>query len=189
MRSHQLASIAGLLAATVLAGSACNDQILPNAVYPNFVDTLALSAVTGTPVTAPSALLIGRPAPSAERTDISTSWDFVFDIDTLGRGLLIPSHALHLGASSGLLLVPASTFDDVRDAPSNGYVIDSASVVVPGAVFVARSRLIQCELGQLFYYAKLHILAVDLGARQVRFEILGNVNCGYRSLQPGTPKQ
>lgn len=188
MRLHPFASSAGLLAALVLAGSACNDQILPNAVYPNVVDTLSLSAVTGTPVSSPSALLIGRPQPSVERTDLSTTWDFVFDIDTLGRGLLTPSHALHLGASSGLLLT-ATPFDQVRDAPSNGYVIDSAAVIVPGAVFIARSRLIQCELGSLFYYAKLRILTVDLTARQATFEILGNVNCGYRSLQPGTPKQ
>jgi hypothetical protein len=188
MRSHHFTSIVGVIAVTVLAGSACTEQILPNAVYPNFVDTLVLSAVTGTPVTSPSALVIGRPSPSVERTDISTAWDFVFDIDTLGRGLLTPSHALHLGASSGLLSTPLP-FNDVRDAPSDGYVIDSASVVVPGAVFVARSRQIQCELGSLFFYAKLHVLTVDLIAREVRFEILGNVNCGYRSLQPGTPKQ
>ena len=189
MRSHHCLGIPALIAATLLAGSACNDQILPNAVYPNVVDTLTLAAVSGTPVTAPSALLIDRPAPSTARTDISTSWDFVFDIDTLGRGLLTPSHALHLGASSGLLLVASSTFEQVRDAPSDGYVIDSASVVVPGAVFIARSRQIQCELGSLFYYAKLRILTVNLTARELSFEILGNVNCGYRSLQPGTPQQ
>jgi hypothetical protein len=188
MRRHFLASVAGLITAFVLVWSACNQQILPNAVYPNDTDTLMLSAVTGTPVTAPSALVIGRPVPSVARTDISTAWDFVFDIDTLGRGILTPSHALHLGSSSGLILTP-TPFEQIRDAPTNGYNVDSAQVVVPGAVLLARSRLITCELGQLFFYAKIHVIAVDLGSRQMRFEILGNVYCGYHSLQPGIPKQ
>ena len=38
-------------------------------------------------------------------------------------------------------------------------------------------------------YAKLHVLAIDTVARRIDFEILTNVNCGYRGLEEGLPKR
>jgi hypothetical protein len=52
-----------------------------------------------------------------------------------------------------------------------------------------RSRLILCELGNVFYYGKLRILSIDTTKREIEFEALSDVNCGYRSLEPGRPKR
>jgi len=42
------------------------------------------------------------------------------------------------------------------------------------------------------YYAKLHVLAIDTtsgpNGRRIDFEILTDINCGYRGLAPGVPK-
>jgi hypothetical protein len=37
------------------------------------------------------------------------------------------------------------------------------------------------------YYAKMQVLALDDSARAVRFQILNNINCGYRGLTVGLP--
>jgi hypothetical protein len=39
------------------------------------------------------------------------------------------------------------------------------------------------------FYAKLHVLAIDRAARRLDFEILTDINCGYRGLEPGVPKR
>jgi len=190
MRFQHCAIVVGLITGAALAGSGCNDTVLPNALYDNRVDTLTLTAVDGTPVAKASALDIATPpAPRPMRTDLSTAWDFVFNIDTLGRALLIPSNALHLSNSSGLQLITNTSFSELRVAPGSGYNSDSATVVVPGYVVAIRSRLVNCELGTLFYYGKLRVLTVDLTARELTFEVLGDLNCGYRSLEPGHPTQ
>jgi len=185
MRSLRIAAAVGLLLAAGLADAACNDNILPNAVFENVVDTITLAAVDGTPVNRPSALDIATaPVPRAVRTDLLASWDFVFNIDTLGRALLIPSNMLHIAASSGLT-ISTTPFSQLLEAPHNGYNQDSATVVFPGVTVAIRSRLINCELGQLFYYGKLRVLDVNLVTRELKFEVLADINCGYRSLAPG----
>jgi hypothetical protein len=37
-------------------------------------------------------------------------------------------------------------------------------------------------------YGKFHVLALDPTERTVTLEHLINLNCGYRSLTPGTPE-
>src|SRR5258708_6909793 len=120
------------------------------------------------------------------RTDRSSSFDFAFDVDTLGRPVFLPTGALGLGVGSGLQHTSAA-FDAITAPSGSDYTSDSAFVFDTGNVALARSRP-GCSLGaSIFYYAKLKVLAYDPVARRVDFEILVNANCGYRSLKPGVP--
>ena len=190
MRSLSVFS-AVLTVAPVLA--ACGDVgtgLLPASV-PNRTDTVSVYAVTGTPVTTPSGYWIF--ARQVVRTDQSSVFDFAFDIDSLGRGLLLPTGALRLGRASGAQISGAD-FDSVRIAPSSGYKVDSAVVLTVNSVAVLHSRAVQCSFDYQpnhNYFAKLHVLAIDTtsgpNGRRIDLEILTNINCGYRGLEPGLP--
>jgi hypothetical protein len=53
---------------------------------------------------------------------------------------------------------------------------------------------VTCSYGiPAVYYAKLHVLTIDTtstpNGRRINFEILTDLNCGYRGLQTGLPSQ
>jgi hypothetical protein len=51
---------------------------------------------------------------------------------------------------------------------------------------------VTCSAGfAAVYYAKLHVLEIDTtpNVRSMKFEILTDINCGYRGLAPGVPRQ
>src|SRR5712691_11340435 len=82
--------------ATLGALTACgNSTGLPPAHIANVVDTVSLYALDGTPVTAPSAydIVFLR----AVRTDLTTGYDFIFNIDNAGRAVLLPTGAVGMG--------------------------------------------------------------------------------------------
>ena len=175
--------------------AACGDPVgLPPAGISNRTDTVSLYALSGTPVSTPSGYLIAFR--QSVRTDLTTQgFDFAFDIDSMGRALLLPTGALHLPRSSGIQHT-ALAFDSVVVAPAGGYESDSAVVVDSGAVVILHSRPQQCSfsISALFaLYAKLHVLAIDTTSgpdgRKITFEILTDINCGYRGLEEGLPKR
>ncbi len=166
--------------------AACNvgNLGLPLATDTNVVDTVSLWALDGTALSLPSGYQIATK--TTIRTDRSSSFDFAFDVDTLGRPVFLPTGALGLGVGSGLQHTSAA-FDAITAPSGSDYTSDSAFVFDTGNVALARSRP-GCSLGaSIFYYAKLKVLAYDPLARRVDFEILVNANCGYRSLKPGVP--
>jgi hypothetical protein len=185
MRSFLLLVLAGGLAA------ACGNPLgLPGAFILNRTDTVSLYALSGTPVSQPSGYSIG--ARQAVRTEQAPSFDFAFDIDTAGRALLLPTAALKLGRQSGTQL-SAQQFDSILIAPTGNYNLDSARVVNVNSVVIAHSSPVTCTFGvTAFYYAKLHVLAIDTTSgpkgRRIDFEILSDINCGYRGLQAGLPR-
>lgn len=168
----------------------CGDPLgLPAATVENRLDTLvSLYALSGTPVTSPSAYVIAFR--STIRSDQSTSgFDFVFDIDSTGQPVLVPTGALKLGRASGLH-VTTTPFDSILIAPRTPYQLDSAVAIDSNSVVLMHSRPLTCSFGiTSIYYAKLHVLAIDTAARRVDFEILTNINCGYRGLEEGLPKR
>ncbi len=178
------AALGALSALTALA--ACGTTTgLPPAHIVNVVDTVSLYALDGTPLTAPSAYDVELLR--TVRTDVTTAYDFIFNIDTAGRALLLPTGAAGLGKQSGLR-VESVSFDAVTDAPTSGYVDSTAVAVDSGTVAVVRSRPIQCSFGVVvFLYAKIEVLKIDRVARRLDFRILADLNCGYRQLQPGLP--
>lgn len=189
MRSLPLFAVALVLAA------ACDESLLPQASIENRTDTLvSLYALSGTPVTQPSAYVIAFR--SVIRTDQAVDgFDFAFDIDTAGRAVLLPTGALRLGRQSGIQLT-TKAFDSILVAPTGGYQLDSAVAVDSNSVVIIHSRPLGCSFGGGFsapFYAKLHVLAIDTSSvpngRRLDFEILTDVNCGYRGLEEGLPRR
>jgi hypothetical protein len=170
----------------------CGDPFpLPRASIANLVDTLSLYALHGTPVSTPSAYAIE--IRSAVRTDQGQGFDFAFDIDTAGRAVLLSTGALKLGRQSGVQIA-TTPFDSILIAPTGGYQLDSAVVVDSNTVVILHSRSLTCTYGIAgVFYAKLHVLKIDRSpadtGRRMDFEILTDLNCGYRGLAPGLPSR
>jgi hypothetical protein len=179
-----------LLAALVLS-AACGDPIgLPPPGIPNDTVRASLYALSGTPVTTPSGYnILFR---QAVRTDqAAQGFDFAFDIDTAGRPVLLPTHAMNLPRGSGIQLTTVP-FDSVTIAPTLDYNTDSAVVMDSNDVAILHSRPQGCSFSpsSLFaFYAKLYVVAIDTVARRIDFKILSNVNCGYRGLEVGLPRR
>jgi hypothetical protein len=170
--------------------AACGNPNGLTAYVVNRDTTASLYALSGTPVSLPSGYLI--PAQQAVRTDAAASFDFAFDIDTAGRAVLLPTGALKLGNGSGLQIT-TQKYDSIKFAPTGNYILDSAVVVHDSTVFIAHSTLVTCSFGvATYYYAKLRVLAIDTTSgptgRRIDLEILTDLNCGFRGLQEGLPK-
>jgi hypothetical protein len=181
-------SLLTVAAATVVAWACSSEQNLPTATIENFVDSVALSSITGTAITEPSAFSI--PDRQAIRTDRSSNFDFAFELvgDT---ARLLPLRYLGVAATSGVnpgVQFTTTPFDDIQVAVKNNYITQEAVVVKPGDVLYARSRLV-CTSLSVPQYGKLEILTVDPVTRVIRFKYLVNNNCGYTSLQPGLPRE
>ena len=176
----------GALAALGTLAACGNSTGLPPAHIANVVDTVSLYALDGTPVTAPSAYDVEFLR--AVRTDVTTAYDFIFNIDNTGRALLLPTGAVGMGKQSAILPQPTS-FDAVTDAPTSGYADSTATPIDSGTVAVIRSRpYTLCATGiVVFLYAKIEVLKIDRVARRLDFQILADLNCGYRELRPGIP--
>lgn len=178
-----------MLALALGALGACSDpNSLPNAQVPNVVDTTTISALTGTPISEPSAfsVSIGQPV----RTDLSAEFDFAYDMID-GAPVLLPRAALNFPSDGRLppgLLKADVAFDAMVEAESNGYLTRDTVAIAVGDRFYARSRVVCTSLG-VPLYGKVEILAIDTPARSVTFRFLTNENCGYIGLEPGIPEQ
>jgi hypothetical protein len=176
-----------LLVLSLAAVAACGDiSGLGRAGITNVVDSLvSLYALTGTPPSTPSGYSLDRAA--VVRTSETSFFDFAFEIDSLGRAVLLPTGPLRLGRGSGIQLTDTE-FDSIKVAPAGGYQLDSAVVVTAGDVAIVQSRPSSCIPGLVIhFYAKLQVLAIDSVARRLDFKILTDSNCGYRGLEPGLP--
>ncbi len=163
---------------------ACGDNRLGDAFFENTADTLTISSIEGTPVSASSAYSVSEDR--LVRTDLTTNFDFVYFFDG-GRHLLLPLDVVGLGGRSsnpGLQLSTAA-FDAIVNPPSGGYITDDSVAVSVGSIIVARSR-IACSLS-VPQYGKMEILGFDDLARTMTFRVVANTNCGFRELGPGFP--
>jgi len=179
-----------LLALACGLSAACGNPTGLAAYISNRDTTASLYALSGTPVSLPSGYSI--PARQPVRTDAATSFDFAFDIDTAGRALLLPTGALKLGQGSGLQ-ISTQKFDSIKYAPTGNYILDSAVVVHDSTVIIVHSTLVTCSFGvATYYYAKLLVLAIDTTSgptgRRIDFKILPDLNCGFRGLEEGLPR-
>ncbi len=170
---------------------ACSGGVqLPNPTFINFVDTLELYSLRGTPVPTVSAFDIVRGF--AARIELGDEFDFAFDFSDGDTAILIPGQALGIPIESGVQPMDQA-FDDILIAPISDYIEDSIMSVDVGAVFAGRSRLAPdfCSafLGALPRYAKFEVLAIDRVEGKITLKYLVNFNCGYRSLEPGLPEQ
>jgi hypothetical protein len=169
----------------------CGDPLgLPPAFISNTVDTVLVYALSGTPVSLPSGYsIVGK---RAVRTDQGLPFDFAFDFDSTRQAVLLPTGALKMGKASGLQ-ISAQDFDSIKIAPTSNYNVDSAQVVNLNSVLILHSSSVNCSFNiPAVYYAKLHVLDIDTTStptgRWIRFEILNDLNCGYRGLEKGVPR-
>jgi hypothetical protein len=189
MRSRSKFPLA--LAALALASQtlSCGDPLsLSPPSFPNRVDTVTVYALTGTPIFRPSGYIVSIRSPV--RLDFFPAFDFAYHIDGSGKRSFLPYDLITGGTrtSGNPGLQPTETpFDDITDAQQLGYTVRDTVEVLPGKVYYVRSETAQgCQLGTP-YYGKLQVLVVDDSARAVKFQILTNINCGYRGLTVGLP--
>jgi hypothetical protein len=175
------------LSLALSAVAACGDEdSLPDPTTSNLVDTVTVGSLTDTPITTASGFSVSG---GAIRTDQDPGFDFAYDIEGLpetGRKMILPRAVLGItsaGTAEPGVMRLDDAFDDIDVAPSNGYVTDSAVTVALGERYVVRSRVV-CELG-VPLYAKVEIIGFE--DNSLMLKRLKNVNCGYRSLEPGLP--
>lgn len=184
---RHLLALASVTLLTALS-AACGGSLL-TANLESRVDTVTVGSLVGTPLNVPSAYSLN--ARRAVRTDSVSIFDFAYTILPDGRRVFVPFAALGLG--TGLTVLPGflastETFDAIEDAPPNGYLTRDTIPITVGDRFVVRSSVQACPQFGVPKYAKLEVLAFDDVARLVRFQILVNQNCGFRSLKLGIPE-
>ena len=171
--------------------AACDDTVdLAPASIPNVVDTFTVGSLTGSPVSLPSAYSVADG--NVVRTDVSSAFDFAYDVDASGRHVFLTLEVLRLSDTEGSgpgLQYTNKTFEQLSTAPSNGWITNDTIVVDSGTVLLLRSRIICGGLG-VPLYGKLQVLAIDdtPGNETLTFQALSNENCGYKSLIPGLPR-
>src|SRR2546427_4908321 len=133
--------VLSLLVCAVIA--ACGNPLGLAAYSTNTVDSLvSLYALSGTPVSLPSGFSIaGR---RVVRTDQGAPFDFAFDIDTAGRGLLFPTGPFKLGRQARLQISTLAV-DSIRIAPTSGYQPDTAVGGHDSSGVLAYSNLSACS--------------------------------------------
>jgi hypothetical protein len=172
----------------LLAAVACSDSNgLPDPQLPNVERTDTLYSLMGTPVATPSgyALEGGRRI----RTDQTDAFDFVYNVETSGRHVFLPRAALGIDTSNSVnpgFQARSEPFEGITLARSNGYIDNVPIPLALGERYVVRSR-VTCGLG-VPKYAKIEILSFDDVAKTIAFRILVDDNCGFKSLEPGLPK-
>lgn len=171
-----------LIAGLTACGSGVEPVLIPVPDEPN--ESTLVDLNTGA-IADPSAfdVITG----TAVRTDQFSGWDFVFEIaEDDGSRLLWPRSAIIEEDEDSGLLLSSRSFDDLVEAPENGYVqFDSVPLAV-GDVFAARSRrdpafgTLRCRR-----FAKMEVLGIDAEAGTVTLRSLTNPNCEKRTLVPG----
>lgn len=179
-----------LAAACALLAACGDDTQLAPASIPNVVDTLTLGALNSSPISVPSGYSVADG--NAVRTDLSSGFDFVYDVDSAGQHVFIPIEAMGLGGTNGNgpgLQYYNGTFEQLANAPINGYITNDTIVLDSGTVLAVRSRIVCTGLG-VPIYGKVEVLGFDdtPGNQQVTIQALSDENCGYKSLRIGLPK-
>ena len=189
---------AGLVAATLAAVAllACGDPNEPVARHPTYADTLELYALNGAPRGAPSAVWVvggafGNPGVAI---DARFEFDYALDIDGQSRPVLYPVRAVaapFLGKHRVGVQQTDRAFDAITQAPRSGYTHDSLTVLTVGQVVLietADPNACSALLGGGVIYAKMVVDSIRIATRRLFVRIVGDPNCGFRSLVPGIPE-
>jgi hypothetical protein len=189
---------AGLAAATLAAAAllACSDPNAPRANFENYTDTLALYALNGAPLSAPTAVRLfgGVAGGTAEvRTDASYAFDVAVDINDEGQPVLLPVRAVaapFVGAHRVGVRRATQSFESISEAPTDGYQHDSVAVVTVGETVLLQSGDAEASsacFGGGVIYGKLIVDSVRTSTRRVFARVTANPNCGFRSFESGVP--
>ena len=191
---NRLLSLVAACGGIVLLLNGCGDPLRPRAQLPVFLDTLTAFALTGTPLTAPSALHVPTLAVLPPRNvpgSLEVEFEVAFDIDDAGRVRLIPAPRIGLSTRRiGFQDLPQS-FQDVLEAPRTGYVRDTVWIATPGTVVTIEAEVSICGSFSLspFMYNKLVVDSVRTDSRLIYFRSATDPNCGFRSFAEGIPER
>ena len=189
-RMKKLCVAAGLVAA--VAG--CDDNLGLAAFAVRDPANLTVYAMNGTAQTLPAGMEIR--SLTAVRIDPSWAFDLAFDLDASNNVIVHTVRAV----STELVNLPrvglqtsALTFDQLIDAPTSGYVYDSLLTVPVGKLVVVDKVDPSCnQFGGAFLgyniRAKFVIDSISTSRRAIYLKVLSNPNCGFKSLEPGEPK-
>jgi hypothetical protein len=175
--------IASLLFAAAAVGCGDDDN-LPDPTEANFVDTVTIGSLVGTPITTPSGFAVER---GPIRTDQTGEFDFAYNIEPDGRNVFLPRAALGFPSSATAdpgLQQRSESFDEIEVAQSNGYVTEDPVPIALGDRLIVRSR-VGCGPLAVPRYAKLEVIRFE--GNMVDLKVLANNNCGYKGLEPGLP--
>ena len=178
-----------VIAAAVLPMVACEEDLgLDN--WTAFVDTTTIYSLS-------RAELLGRPsaydffnqaADEVETPSATGSWDFAL-LDSGNQLVLLPAGGFQGNTSrAGLALITGTTFEDLREAPSDtARYSKTAAAVQVGQVYAVRTRRDQCSFVSGVRFGKMKIIAVDPTAGSVTFASIVNPYCNERLLIPDNP--
>ena len=185
---HARALTAALIAAVAGACDGTNDPI---ARFDTVTYRPALYAINGSPIGVPTA--INTAIGSGVRPDAAYDFDVAFDLDAQNRPVLYTQRSIGrpvggAGRQVSLQLV-AQAFADVERAPETKWVADSVLTLTVGEVAVVRVVSVLCQFDLSPYvFSKLVVDSVHIPTRRIWVTALTNPNCGFRSLQPGRPR-
>ena len=168
--------------------SACGDPTRIRATRPVVTDTLVAFALTGTPLSAPTALstFLRRTV----RAEPNNQYDVVFDLNAAGQVVILPPSLVDNTGRTGLQK-SATPFAALQEAPLSGYNESAALTVSPGEVAVLRATPVACNTPAEFspyLYSKLVIDSVSTTRRAIYFRMRLDPNCGFRSFADGVPQ-
>lgn len=181
-------------AGAVSAITACDDDLGLAALRVRDPVEITVYAMNGTAQSLPSGIALSLL--QAVRIDPSWAFDIAFDLDASNNVIVHTPKSL----STQLVSLPrvglqTSTlpFAQLIDAPTSGFVYDSLLTVPIGQTIVVDKIDPSCNrFGGAFLgfniRAKFVIDSVSTSRRAVYLTMLANPNCGFRSLEPGEPK-
>lgn len=183
------------VAAGVLTTIAACDEDLGRAAFA-VRDPVALTvyAMNGSAQSLPAGIEIKLL--QAVRIDPSWAFDLAFDLDASNNVIVHTPKSI----STELVSLPrigmqtsTLTFAQLIDAPASGFVYDSLLTVPVGRTVVVDKIDPTCNrFGGAFLgfniRAKFVIDSISTSRRAIYVTMLSNPNCGYRSLEPGEPK-
>jgi hypothetical protein len=186
-----------VVVALAIVADACGDLTRPKASTPNIAVSYTVTAFTGAPLNAATAISFLGGAP---RADSRFSFDVALDLDPSGAVTILPvrtvggalGDAIHQQTTGiplkrvGLQKVNGS-FEALREAPTTGYDTLGVQTVTPGTVLaVELLDFANCYtgFGGSTLYAKLTVDSVNAASRRIYTRTVVDPNCGYRGLVP-----
>ena len=172
-----------IIAALSIVAAGCGSSNEPTTVpLPSEPSESELVNFSGDDLLDPSAFDILDAANA--RTDQVPGWDFVFQVGPDTTTLRPRSDVTTDSAASGLQHVPVS-FEELNQAPSDGYITDEPVPIQVGDVLAGRSRRDPIFSVRCLRYGKFEVLEIDVTAGTVQLLHLVNPNCEQTGLIPG----
>jgi hypothetical protein len=179
--------LTALAALTIVA--ACEDPFEITASSPNIDATFEVWAITGSPSAYPSGVLL--PQAAVVRLDAAGSFDLAFDIDQDGRVKVLPVSSVVspvTGTRQIFFQRTSLAYNQIIDAPRDGWVADSVLLINPGQAFLVRATTQFCQFSTLQdIYARILVDSVIESERRIKMSARVNPNCGFRAFVSGIP--